>query len=109
MSTLTSSQRKYLRGQAHSLDAYVMVGKQGVTDAVIQSVNEALEANELIKIRFIDHKDAKKELTDEISEKAPCEIAGIIGHVAILFRQNPDETKQTYVLPAAVKPQKKGV
>ena len=86
MSTLTSFQRKFLRGQAHSLEAYVLVGKQGVTGTLIQAINEALEANELIKIRFNDHKDEKKALTEQIAAEAPCEIAGIIGHVAILNR-----------------------
>ena len=108
MSTLTSFQRKFLRCQSHSLDAHVMVGKQGVTDAVLQSVNEALEANELIKIRFIDHKDEKKALTEQVAATAPCDIAGIIGHVAILYRQNPDETKRCIEFPAPSKTKKKG-
>ncbi len=101
MSTLTAPQRKRLRSLAHHLQPIVLIGKQGVTDAVIGAVNDALEVYELIKIRFNEHKDAKKLLTAEIAERTRCEIAGIIGHVAILYREQEDPEKRSIALDAS--------
>ncbi len=98
MSTLTATQRKRLRGLAHHLQPIVLIGKHGVTGTVIRAVDDALEVYELIKIRFNEHKDAKKLLTVEIAERTGCEIAGIIGHVAILYREQEDPEKRTIEL-----------
>ena len=94
LSTLTAAQRKRLRSLAHHLHPIVLIGKQGVTGTVIASVDVALEAHELIKIRFIEHKGTKKLLTAEIAEGTGSEIAGIIGHVAILYRRQEDPEKR---------------
>jgi RNA-binding protein len=99
MSRLTSSQRRYLRSQANSLKPLVMVGKQGVTDTVVESADKALAAHELIKVRFIDRKDEKRALADELAERTGSEEAGLIGHVLILYRPHEDPEKRQYDLP----------
>ena len=98
LSTLTATQRKRLRSLAHRLQPIVLIGKHGVTDTVIGAVDDALEIRELIKIRFNEHKDAKKLLTAEIALRTRCEIAGIIGHVAILYREQEDPEKRRIAL-----------
>ena len=99
MIELTSKQRKYLRGLAQKLDPVIIVGKQGVTDALVQATREALEAHELIKIRFNEFKDEKKELTAEIAERTLSQVAGGIGHVFILYREHPEPEKRKVILP----------
>ena len=94
MQTLTSAQRKKLRGLAHHLEPTVWLGQQGVTDAWLASVDKALLDHELIKIKFVDHKDEKSELVDEIISKTKAHHAGTVGNVAILYRENPDEDKR---------------
>ncbi|MBX7254988.1 MAG: ribosome assembly RNA-binding protein YhbY [Candidatus Hydrogenedentes bacterium] len=94
MTQLNSQQRRYLRSLAHHLEPSVYVGKQGITDPVVQSVAEALAAHELIKVRFVDRKDEKKELTEELASRSDSAIAGIIGNIAILYRQNEDPDKR---------------
>ena len=74
----------------------MLVGKAGVTTGCIQSIDEAVESQELIKVKFLEHKDDKKSLSDEIVEKTNSEIVGNIGHTIILFRQNSDKEKQKY-------------
>ena len=69
-----------------------IIGNRGVIDSVIDSINTSLTAHELIKIRFNERKKEKKELTAQIAEATESEIAGIIGHVAILYRQHPKES-----------------
>ena len=52
MKNLNSLQRSYLKGQAHHLEPMIYIGKNGLTGGSIQSINTALSANELIKIKF---------------------------------------------------------
>ncbi len=99
MTELNSGQRKYLRGLAHHLEPSVIVGKQGVTDSLVASIEKSLLAHELIKIRFNDHKPEKKVLSSTIAERTASQIAGIIGHVAILYRAHPEKEKRAIQLP----------
>lgn len=100
MSTLTSAQRKFLRAQAHALEPVVIVGKQGLTDALVRAAAEALETHELIKIRFNDHKDAKRDIAGQIAFRTGAEVVGAVGHVAILFRPCTDPEKRRIIPPA---------
>ncbi|MBF0133795.1 MAG: ribosome assembly RNA-binding protein YhbY [Magnetococcales bacterium] len=96
---LSSSQRKYLRGLAHPLKPVVMVGHGGVTESVMAEVEQALNVHELIKIRFNEFKDEKTTLCDRIVEQSDAAIAGIIGHIAILYRPQRDLSKRRIRLP----------
>ena len=99
---LKGSQRKYLRGLAHNLNPAAAVGQKGITDALLEEIEESLEASELIKIKFVEFKDkqSKKELVDEIAKRTDAFVAGMIGHVAILYRQHPDPDKRKIRLPS---------
>jgi len=93
---LKGSQKKYLRGLAHKLNPSAFVGQKGITDALIGEIDQALEASELIKVKFNDfkEKEQKNALINEIAKATQSHIAGMIGHVAILYRQNSDVEKQ---------------
>ena len=99
MNKLSSAKRSYLRGHAHHLEPVVLIGKNGITDGTIESVNKALETRELIKIKFREYKDEKKILSHQLAESTESHIVGTIGHTVILFRQNPDPEKQNICLP----------
>ena len=98
MQDLKGSQRKKLRSFGHHLDPVVMIGKNGLTDAVIQKIDEALESHELIKIKFVEFKEEKKDIVKGISEKTFCHSIGITGHTALFYRQQKDSKKRTYDL-----------
>ncbi|MCP3943073.1 MAG: YhbY family RNA-binding protein [Desulfobacteraceae bacterium] len=101
MTSLKGSQRKYLRGLAHKLNPSALVGQKGVTSSLTNEINTALDAAELIKIKFTDHKEKelKTALVEEIASVTQSHVAGMIGHVAILFRQHPDPEKRKIKLP----------
>jgi RNA-binding protein len=99
MPELTGATRKYLRGLAHHLKPLVLVGQKGVTDTLIGAVDEALELHELIKLKFNDFKEQKKSLAKKIEEKTRSEMVGMIGNVAIFYRQQPDKEKRKIQLP----------
>ena len=98
---LKGSQKKYLRGLAHNLNPSAFVGQKGITETLIKEIDQALEATELIKVKFNDYKekDQKNSLTKEIAKATQSHIAGMIGHVAILYRQNKNPEKQHIKLP----------
>ncbi|WP_332370618.1 ribosome assembly RNA-binding protein YhbY [Desulfobacula toluolica] len=98
---LKGSQKKYLRGLAHNLNPSAFIGQKGITQTLIAEIDKALEATELIKVKFNDfkEKDQKNSLINEISKATQSHIAGMIGHVAILYRQNKDVEKQQIRLP----------
>ncbi|MCP4022003.1 MAG: YhbY family RNA-binding protein [Desulfobacteraceae bacterium] len=101
MKELKGSQRKYLRGLAHKLNPSAYVGQKGITQTLIDEIEKALDASELIKIKFNDYKekDVKTALTDEIAKATKSHIAGMIGHVAILYRQHEDKEKRKIKIP----------
>jgi RNA-binding protein len=87
---MNSSTRNYLRKLAHDLNPVVMVGKNGINASVEEAVNQALISHELIKIKFIDFKSSKKDLTMQLAETVEADLISLIGNIAILFRQNRD-------------------
>ena len=99
MNNLSSSQRSYLRSQAHHLEPVVLIGKNGITDGTIESIDRVLEARELIKIKFREFKDDKLSMSEKITDLTNAQIVGVIGHTVIIFRQNPDPDKRQIHIP----------
>ena len=99
MNNLSSPQRSYLRSQAHHLEPVVLIGKHGITDGTIKSIDRVLESRELIKIKFREFKDEKLSLSEKITELTNSQIVGVIGHTVIIFRQNPDSDKRQIHIP----------
>ncbi len=90
MLELNGGQKRKLRSLAHHLEPVVMVGQKGFTGSLSKAVDRALSDHELIKIRFVDFKDEKRDLTDQIISSVNASLVGIIGNIAILYRENPD-------------------
>ena len=76
---LNSSQKKYLKGLAHSLQPMVLVGKGGVSEGVLNEIGVALEAHELIKVKLNEFKNEKASLADEMASKLEAELVQVIG------------------------------
>ena len=60
--TLSNSQIRKFKAAAQRLEPILKVGKAGLSAGFIASVNEALAQHELVKIKFVEFKDQKKEL-----------------------------------------------
>jgi RNA-binding protein len=107
MTHLTGTQKKYLRGLAHSKKPVVLIGQKQLTPKVFKEIEQALDFHELIKVKCIDQKEKndKKEIAEAILKKTGCELAGMIGHMLILFRQHPNPEKRKIRLPAAAAPE----
>ncbi len=101
MKALKGSQKKYLRGLAHNLNPSAFIGQKGLTKALIEEIDNALEAAELIKVKFNDFKDKenKNSLNSKILKATHAHIVGVIGHVSILYRPCKEPEKQQIKLP----------
>ena len=101
MKKLEGFQRKYLRGLAHSMKPVVFIGQKGLTPGTLQSTESALDRHELIKVKFIDfkEKDQKTEIVVALESETASEAVGMIGHTAILYRQQGDPERRKIVLP----------
>ncbi|MBX0326157.1 YhbY family RNA-binding protein [Oscillochloris sp. ZM17-4] len=99
MQEITKRQRNFLRKLANPLKPTVMLGKQGLTEQIVDKVNRELDAHELIKVRFLEHKDERKQLTATILEETGSSLVILIGHVATLYRQQADPERRQIRLP----------
>ena len=101
LNDLKGYQKRYLKGLAHRLKPVVSIGQKGITDAVIQSIDAALETHELIKVKFIGEKDkvVKHSIFYDAALRANSQIVGVIGHVGILYRPCADPDKRTIRIP----------
>jgi len=92
--TLTGKQKAKLKGQAHGLTPVIQVGKAGVEEPQIMSIKRALHEHELIKIKFLDYKDHKQEISENIARATGSEVVDIIGNVLILYWENMDRGRR---------------
>jgi RNA-binding protein len=91
---LSSKTRAALRAEAHHLSATVHVGHQGITEAVRQSLDDALRTRELVKIQFSRSDDTNvKEAANDLARSMEADVVQVIGRTATLYRENPELKK----------------
>ena len=95
---LSSKQRKILEKAAINMEPVVIVGGNGVTPSLEKMVENCLKDHELIKIKFNEFKDEKKELTLQIIEDTNATLVRILGNVAILYKESDDPEKRRFKL-----------
>lgn len=91
---ITGKQRSFLKKKAHDIDAILQIGKNGLSDNLIEQVVEALEARELIKLSILNNSflDAK-EVANELANKTNSEFVQSIGNKIILYRESEENKK----------------
>ena len=84
---LTSKERAELRAKANGLDTTLMVGKSGVTDAVIAEAENLLTARELVKGKVLEGAFmSPREASDAICEATGAEGVAVIGTKFVIYR-----------------------
>ena len=96
---VSKKQRRWLARKAHRVEPTVMIGKQGFTEAVNVRTDAELESHELIKIRFVGHKEQVREIAQLLAENTEAALVQTIGHVAVLYRPRKDPERPGIVLP----------
>ena len=95
---MTSKQRAYLKGLANNLNPIFQVGKNSLTPELTESVNEAFNKNELIKIAVLKNCfDDPNEIAQVVAERTHSQVVQVIGKKIILYK--PDKKNPKIVLP----------
>ena len=89
---LTKTQKQYLKGLANTVRPLVTIGKNGLNENVISSINEVLDAYELVKISVLNNCETPaSELAIDISVHCHCEIVSQLGRKITVYRKNLKE------------------
>ena len=112
---LTSKQRAELRAQANSLDTTLMVGKLGVTEAVIAEAENLLTARELVKGKVLETAlMSAREVSEEICEATGADGVSCVGYKFVIYRfsekcqEERNQTGRAKRKPEKVNPVRKG-
>ena len=86
---ITSKQRSYLGKLANEIPDIVFIGKNGITNDILDQVRNNLKARELIKCKIQQNSDmTAKEAADIIAEKIHCDVVRTIGNKFVLYKKN---------------------
>ena len=89
---ITSKQRAYLRGLANREVAILQIGKGGLTEPLLATLSDALEARELIKLHVLENSgESPKGLLGEICKQLGAEPVAAIGRKIVLYRASSKE------------------
>ena len=86
---LTSGQRAKLRSLASTMSPVTQIGKGGITDNLITTVSDALEARELIKLSVLETSEyTPREAAETLAEAVNAAVVGVIGRKLVLYRRS---------------------
>ena len=86
---ITSKQRAYLRSLASTMPTIMQVGKGGITENLVKTVSDALEARELIKLSVLENCEyTAREIADALGEQTKAEVVAVIGRKLVLYRES---------------------
>jgi len=87
--TLSSKYKQQLKAQAHKLKPIVLIGNNGLSEAVQNEIERALTDHELIKIRVaVADREIRREIIHEICQTRQAELVQIIGNIGVIYRKN---------------------
>lgn len=89
---MTNPEIRKLKAQGQLLEPVVRVGKSGLTPAVLHSIQQALGARELIKIRFEQDREERDVLAGQIAETTGAALIMQVGKVAVFYRARISNT-----------------
>ena len=91
---LTSKQRAMLRGMANGEPTIMQIGKGGVSENLIKTVSDALEARELIKLSVLENCEyTARDVADALSEVTSAEVVAVLGRKLVLYRESEKHKK----------------
>ena len=98
--TLSSKERAELRAEAHHLSPLVHIGHQGLTDALLQTLDDTLRTHELVKVALAKTTDVSaKDASHAIAGKLGADVVQTIGRTCTLYRHNPELKRKKGDLP----------
>lgn len=98
--TMTGKERAILRADANGLKPTVHVGAAGLTDALLESCNDALRTHEMVKVALGKQLDLPaKVAARQLAESLGAEVIQVIGKTTTIYRYNPELPRKKGDLP----------
>ncbi|HCM89901.1 MULTISPECIES: ribosome assembly RNA-binding protein YhbY [Vagococcus] len=92
---LRGKQKRFLRSEAHHMNPLVQIGKNGISETLLDQVDDLLERRELIKVNLLQNTDEEaKDVADVFEETLHCEVVQIIGRILVVYRESSKEKFQ---------------
>jgi len=92
---LTNAQIRKFKAAAQLLESMLNVGKAGLSDGFVQTVSTALDQHELVKIKFAEFKEQKKELAPRLAERTGSHLVMRVGNVMVLHRPKAESAVES--------------
>ena len=91
---ITSKQRAYLRSLSVDLQTITQIGKGGISENLIKTVDDALEARELIKLSVLENsEETARSAADSIAEATGSNVVAVLGRKIVLYRESKKHKK----------------
>lgn len=91
---LNEDKKRQLRKLGHTLKPLVIIGGNGLTDNVIAEIDSTIAFHELIKVRVnAEERSDRDAMIEQLCERTGSELIQRIGHIALIFRRNPQKPK----------------
>ena len=90
---MNSKQRAYLKGLAQTIQPILNIGKSSLTPEFTESVAEALEARELIKISVLKNCLDDREIAAMLGERTHSQVVQVIGRKIVLYKESKEHKK----------------
>ena len=88
---MNTSFKQALKAKAHHLKPVILMGAKGLTPALVEETNLALDIHELIKIKvYGEEKADRKAIADDLCQQLRAELVQLIGNTAVVYRKKPD-------------------
>ncbi|WP_353894320.1 ribosome assembly RNA-binding protein YhbY [Proteinivorax hydrogeniformans] len=89
---LTGKQKGFLRSKANTIDPILQIGKNEISENLIEQINDALEARELIKVKVLKNcLSDKKDIAEQISKATDSHIVQILGSIITLYKESKEK------------------
>ncbi len=89
---LNGKEKKELRSAGNRLKPEVWIGKEGVTDGIVNATKNAFNTKELVKLKILENCEEDKEsVARRLSDETESEVVQIVGNVILLYHPLPEE------------------
>lgn len=95
---MTGKDKRTLKALASQMASVVQIGKEGLSDAVIDSARAAITARELIKAHVLNNADLDtKDTMEELADMLGAELVQVIGHYGVLFKKKKEKSHYDFI------------
>ncbi len=92
--SLSGKASRHLRALGHDLSPVVSIGKDGITDGLVEATRAALLTHELVKIKVQSEAPVdRKEVASELASKTSSSLAQVLGRTFLLYKRHPKKPK----------------